>query len=467
MKKQSLKILLALICPLINNAQNKLIPLLNSNKNAPVLIYLDFDGEPLTDTTFFDNLGKALPEKEEKELKIKNKNLSVSPSSFNTNQIKQIWERVKEDYCIFNINVTTDRKLFDKHPDNKKVLAMIGTEVNLFIGGKPFPLFESGRASIDGYGNIRSSYCWSLYKGDPILAATSITHEIGHVFGLLHNGTINPDREYFKGFANYKPIMGRGINIKRVMQWGNSEYDNANRQQDDINVILKNNNIKLIKDDYPNTLSSALELFFESDKAEIKGIIHQRNDFDFFKIFVPENVILNIEASGPKKYGNLDIQLDLFKSNKELMESADPKDKHSANITTKIETAGYYYVKIDGVGKGNPAVNGYSDYGSLGQYTLKIDFRMNEEMTLSSNTHMPLKSLQNEGKDVLTIHREEKELTIKGKTNYIKLYDLSGKRIGFSKGQLLHLDTINADAYILVYETSTTNKVMIKKILLK
>jgi hypothetical protein len=33
---------------------------------------------------------------------------------------------------------------------------------------------------------------------------------------------------------------------------------------------------------------------------------------------------------------------------------------------------GTYYVRVDGVGKGDPVTTGYSDYGSLGEYVLAI-----------------------------------------------------------------------------------------------
>ena len=40
-----------------------------------------------------------------------------------------------------------------------------------------------------------------------------------------------------------------------------------------------------------------------------------------------------------------------------------------ASATVKGAT-GTYYLRVDGVGNGNPAASGWSDYGSLGQYRL-------------------------------------------------------------------------------------------------
>ena len=39
-------------------------------------------------------------------------------------------------------------------------------------------------------------------------------------------------------------------------------------------------------------------------------------------------------------------------------------------VTPELEAGKTYYIKVEGVGQGSSTTNGYSDYGSLGQYTL-------------------------------------------------------------------------------------------------
>jgi len=72
--------------------QNGVIPL-QSLPGATGVIYLDFDGEkgPFVGWGSFD----------------------AAPSGASNAQIKEVWQRVAEDFAPFNINVTTDRRVFD------------------------------------------------------------------------------------------------------------------------------------------------------------------------------------------------------------------------------------------------------------------------------------------------------------------------------------------------------------------
>ncbi len=50
-----------------------------------------------------------------------------------------------------------------------------------------------------------------------------------------------------------------------------------------------------------------------------------------------------------------------------LIVSSNPIGSLAANLTATL-AAGQYFVQVTGVGEGDPASGGYSDYGSLGQY---------------------------------------------------------------------------------------------------
>jgi hypothetical protein len=60
---------------------------------------------------------------------------------------------------------------------------------------------------------------------------------------------------------------------------------------------------------------------------------------------------------------------ELYNSAGTLIASSNPTELLSANITANV-AAGTYYLKIDGVGKGSALSTGYTDYGSLGQYSI-------------------------------------------------------------------------------------------------
>ncbi len=66
---------------------------------------------------------------------------------------------------------------------------------------------------------------------------------------------------------------------------------------------------------------------------------------------------------------NLDILLEVYDASGQLVASNNPDDRITASLTFNA-TLGSYYVKIDGVGRGDPKGDGYTDYGSLGQYRI-------------------------------------------------------------------------------------------------
>jgi len=66
-------------------------PILSSRPAATAVLYLDFDGETVTDPAW--NNGNTIV---------------AQPSALSSAQITEVWNRVKEDYWPFNIDVTTD-----------------------------------------------------------------------------------------------------------------------------------------------------------------------------------------------------------------------------------------------------------------------------------------------------------------------------------------------------------------------
>ncbi|MCA9057103.1 MAG: hypothetical protein KDA85_01330, partial [Planctomycetaceae bacterium] len=96
------------------------------------------------------------------------------------------------------------------------------------------------------------------------------------------------------------------------------------------------------------------------------GVIERNNDADYFSFSTQTgNISLTVN---PFELGpNLDILAGLYNSAGQLITSSNPASGLSASITTTV-TAGTYYLKVQGTGKGDPLATGYSSYGSLGQY---------------------------------------------------------------------------------------------------
>jgi hypothetical protein len=60
-----------------------------------------------------------------------------------------------------------------------------------------------------------------------------------------------------------------------------------------------------------------------------------------------------------------------------------------ASLTYAVTGGSTYFVKIDGVGFGDPALTGYTDYGSLGAYSVQIS-GIDTSYTVSSATFSPV-----------------------------------------------------------------------------
>ena len=86
------------------------VPLLNSYPSARATIFLDFDGQIVTGTSW--NWSGAI---------------NAQPSGFSVDGMTQIFNRVAEDYRIFNINVTTDSTVFAAAPAAQAMSAAAGS----------------------------------------------------------------------------------------------------------------------------------------------------------------------------------------------------------------------------------------------------------------------------------------------------------------------------------------------------
>lgn len=116
---------------------------------------------------------------------------------------------------------------------------------------------------------------------------------------------------------------------------------------------------------------------------EVAGVIEQRTDVDVFSVVTAGGeftAAVEVADIGP----NLDAKLTLTDSSGAVVaENDEPATRTSAEVAAGLDAeisatveAGVYYLAVDGVGAGNPAnatpanAGGYSDYGSLGNYTL-------------------------------------------------------------------------------------------------
>ena len=334
---------------------------LNSNSGANHTIYLDFDGHTTTGTAWNNSYGSTITTTAY--------DTDGNTSSFSTAELENIWNiwrRVAEDFIPFNVNVTTaspsasDLIKSDNSDTRWGIRVVIGGDGSWFGGGGGVAYLNSFNWNSDTPAFVFSKNIYSTKN-----VAEAISHEVGHTLGLDHDGKTD-GTDYYTGHGNWASIMGVGY-YQELTQWSKGEYSGANNQEDDLAIITGNNGFGYRTDDYGSSLSSASNLSFSGSTVKTYGIIERNTDSDWFTFnSTGSNLALNINAF--EVGANLDILAEIYDSLGQLIGTYNPTDSLSVSINRYL-SAGKYYLRLMGTGKGD-LITGYSNYGSLGQYSI-------------------------------------------------------------------------------------------------
>lgn len=287
------------------------------------------------------------------------------PAAANNNTIRDVWKRVAEDYLPFNINVTTDIKVYLQAPEtSRQRVAFTDT-----------PVTAAGVAFYGSWNWGGDTPCWSVYNTGKNSAEVA-SHEAGHTLNLSHQGQwdgVTTTNEYYggqgSGETGWAPIMGVGY-YQSVAQWAKGEYNAANQFEDELSRIVNNNNdVDYRVDDTGNTLATARYLEVLPDSSvSAEGVIERANDADAFQ-FTTTGGLVSLTARPVGDWSDLGMAVVIADSANVILHTNNPQNTLWAGITTNL-AAGTYTFRVIGVGKNNPVSNGFSAYASLGYYSI-------------------------------------------------------------------------------------------------
>ncbi len=358
--------------------------LLHSNPGATKVVYLDFDGHTTTGTQWNNFFGDPI---------VTPAYTIDSSSNFSESEkerIQNIWERVSEDFLPFDVDITTE------DPGVAALTNSGGNDnewgVRVVIGENTWYSSAGGVAYLNLF-NWDSDTPVFVFNTTGSIAETA-SHEIGHALGLGHHGRTNPFESYYGGHGSgatgWTPIMGTGNGFSLV-QWSKGEYPDANNAQDDLDIIVNtstspNNGFGYRADDHGSSVGSASSLVVTSGTTLFgEGIVEQNTDQDFFSFTTTEAETLQFTINPFYNSPRLDILATLYDSSGTPIGTSNPDGELGADFAMTLGDAGTYYVSVEGVGRIGDGVAGpdygYSDYGSLGYYS--IDGTLGDEVVLT------------------------------------------------------------------------------------
>ena len=334
---------------------------LHSRPGSNRVIFLDFDGHTTSNTSWNTSYTGGQP------IVSAPYSLDGDPATFNIQEqdaIQYIWQRVAEDYAPFDVDVTTE------DPGDAAIFRTSSSDLQYGSRAVISPTNFTGN-SIGGIAYVGVfNYIGTNYKPAFVMTsglgnnekniAEATSHEVGHNLNLSHDGTASVG--YYQGHGDWAPIMGVGY-YRNVTQWSKGEYPGANQLQDDL-AVMQNYGIAIIADDHGNTNASATPLSGASFSAS--GVITTRADVDVFQ-FSTGSGSVTINFNPAPRGPNLDIQATITDANGNTVATVNPAGLAASYSGTLA--AGVYYITVDGVGAGD-LTTGYSDYASLGQYSV-------------------------------------------------------------------------------------------------
>ena len=326
----------------IPDYQNGVLPL-QSLPGATGVIYLDFDGEkgPFSGWGTFD----------------------AAPSGANNTQIKEVWQRVAEDYQAFNLNITTDRRVYDSAPRGSRMHVLV-TPTNTAApgaGGVASSAPSTGRA-------IRFAGRFIPRERRP---RKSLLTRSATPLAFRTMGGPRPPRATTAGTAPARragrPSWGWAITkTSRSGRKANTRARTTPRTTSRSSSATTTTWTRALRTSAPRWTARLTSKSCQTTRSPTKASLSRARISDSFR-FVTSGGAVTLTASVVNAGPNIDLSAECTARADVLIASSNPDTQVNATVTATL-AAGEYTLRITGVGRGDPLTDGYSDYGSMGAF---------------------------------------------------------------------------------------------------
>lgn len=387
------------------------VPVLNSKPGAPTAVYLDFDGHSESVKVSCSSIGPWQIDCEFMDTVTPVFDMDGNLNDFSTLElgtIREVWQRVAEDFAPFNVNVTTDRAVYadeggvrvaiggewtDWYDDlqsrsGRTPQAASGVKLNSPSGSDPNTVWVFSGTILPNPATASAADLADAvaYVGD------TASHETGHHFGLEHQSVFdangNVTDEYRDGDGLRGPIMGSAYGDDRGLWWHGTVqgYETVQTDfgaipvptvvmQDDMAVL--GNRLGYRADDHSASFAAAtlmsanhLDVLLDRDTVHYSrsGVIERMSDLDYFSFTVGTLSNVTVGADVAAVGANLDARIELWTAStyvtsdgltvtaSRMLASAD--GGLGASLSLLLEPGTYYLV-----------VASQGNYGDVGQYT--------------------------------------------------------------------------------------------------
>jgi len=336
------------------------VPVLNSLPNAPVNIYLDFDGHVESSNW---NGGNSFTTPA-----FSVDNDATDYNAEELRRIEEIWYRIAEDFAPFTANVTTVEPATIN--DFESVRVVIGGDGGWSNSGAYGLAFLNSFSS----GASNSVFVFSAIDPWPKNVAVAGSHEVGHAFGLFHQTSDSSTDDYRSGDNRLGPIMGSSYAALRDV-WDIGPSFSVGGIQDDMAVMTRpdNRTFRFRNDDFASTAATAVSIPAVNGVVSVDGVLETNSDSDYFLIEADSGPLtislltLDVNRFYPglnlNPGTNLDPILRLYSESGTMLVEDNPSTSLNASLSTTVQR-GRYYLEVTSI----------DEPGAVGKYSLTGNF---------------------------------------------------------------------------------------------